>query len=196
MVGRTQCCYDAAMARFALVAVGWWLLASQANAKLDSVPILTVCEALDKAAEYDGKVVIVVGTATGTSEGSWIGEDCPGELVIDGRKWGYAISTAYLDDGDDPPPPLPKGFRWDKKALREKLRAVKETTHRWAVYGRLEAKTTRVEVRGNLRVTFTGFGHQVVRPHNSRGPRAVGGAFGRSRKFDLHLAKKDTDDEC
>jgi hypothetical protein len=164
VVGRTQCCYDAAMARFAFVAVGWWLLASQANPELDSFPILTVCEALDKAAEYDGKVVIVVGTATGTSEGSWIGEDCPGELVIDGRKWGYAISTGYLDDGEDPPPPLPKGFRWDKQALREKLRGVKKTRHRWAVYGRLEAKTTRVEVREALRITSTGYGHQGSAP--------------------------------
>jgi hypothetical protein len=148
------------MAKVALVMIGGWLLAAQTNAQLVNLPILTVCEALDKAAEFDGKVVIVVGTVAGTSEGSWIGEDCLGELVIDGRKRGYAISTAYLRDGDDPPPPLPKGFRWDKKALREKLTEVKKTTHRWAVYGRLEVKTTRVEVRGDLRITFTGYGHQ------------------------------------
>lgn len=74
------------MVKAALIMFGLWLLAAQANSQPANLPILTVCEALDKAAEFDGKVVIVVGTATGTSEGSWIVEDCPGELVIDGRK--------------------------------------------------------------------------------------------------------------
>jgi hypothetical protein len=114
--------------------------------------------------------------------------------VIDGRKFGHAISTTYLGDsttlsgelvkGDDPPPPFPKGFRWDKKALREKLAEVKKTTtlqvlpqyhysDRWAaVYGRLEAKTTRVEIRGGLPTTYIGYGHlngaaaQLVWPKN------------------------------
>ncbi len=152
--------------------IGWWqLLAGQASVQPANPPILTVCEALDKAAEYDGKVVIVVGASSGTSEGSWIGEDCPGELVIDGRKWSYGISTAYSLGEVDPPPRLPNGFRWDKKALGEKLTQVKEATKlevlpqyhysdRWmAIYGRLEAKITRVEIRGDTRITYTGYGH-------------------------------------
>lgn len=182
------------MAKVELVMIAGWLFAAQMNAQSASFPILTVCEALDKAAEYDKKVVIVVGASRGTSEGSWIVEDCPGELVIDGRKWSHAISTTYYGDsttlsgelvkGDDPPPPVPKGFRWNKKTLREKLTDVKKTTtlqvlpqyhysDRWAaVYGRLEAKTTRVEIRGGLPMTYIGYGHlngaaaQLVWPKN------------------------------
>ena len=162
----------AVMAQVAFVIVGWWLLVAQANSQTANPPILTVCEALDKATEFDGKVVIVVGASKGTSEGSWIVEHCPGELVIDGRKWRYAISTTYPRSEVDPPPPLPRGFRWDKKALGEKLTVVKKTTtlqvlpqyhyysDRWiAVYGRLEAKTTRVEIRGDSRITHIGYGH-------------------------------------
>jgi hypothetical protein len=43
---------------------GLWPFAAQANAQPANIPILTVCEALDKAAEYDERVVIVIGASS------------------------------------------------------------------------------------------------------------------------------------
>ena len=83
-------------------------------------------------------------------------------------EWPHAISTTYPLGEVDSPPPLPRGFRWDKKALQETLAEVKKKTRlevlpqyhysdRWmAIYGHLEAKTTRVDIRGYLHV---GYGH-------------------------------------
>ena len=54
----------------------------------NSIPILTVCDALRDPVRYGGKVVIIVGRSVGTDEGSWLSEDCGFKLEIEGRAYG------------------------------------------------------------------------------------------------------------
>jgi hypothetical protein len=51
------------MVKAALLMFGLWPFAAQANAQPANIPILTVCEALDKAGEYHERVVIVIGAS-------------------------------------------------------------------------------------------------------------------------------------
>src|SRR5580658_11350201 len=84
----------------------------------NSVPILTVCDALRDRVRYGGQVVIIVGRSIGTSEGSWLDEDCGLKLNIEGRAYSATVSTAYVASWFAPPPQKPKAFRWDRSALR------------------------------------------------------------------------------
>lgn len=141
--------------------------ASAANA----IPILTVCEALRDPVRYGGKVVIVVGRSVGTSEGSWLDENCGLKPVAEGRTYSATISTAYAVSDFLPPPQKPKEFKWDKSALQRALERVKSTTrlehgeHWSAVYGRLETAPTHEIKLGNGRVgTVIGYGHLNAAP--------------------------------
>jgi len=59
----------------------------------ESIPTLTVCEALSHAARYDGKIVRIRDRVVGTSEStSFLGEACPGIFVTDGKVWPSAIA--------------------------------------------------------------------------------------------------------
>jgi hypothetical protein len=59
----------------------------------DAVPTLTVCEALTHPLEYDGKMVRIRGHVVSTSESAgFLGEDCPGIYVTDGKVWPSAIA--------------------------------------------------------------------------------------------------------
>jgi hypothetical protein len=58
----------------------------------DTVPRLTVCEALSHPEEYDGKIVQISDRVTGTSEWTaFTSSDCPQILVTDGKIWQSAI---------------------------------------------------------------------------------------------------------
>lgn len=130
------------------------------------IPAVTVCQALRDPKRYAGQTVIVVGRAVEAAEGNWIDEGCGLMLTLGERTFPAAISTTYDPAEFAPPPPLPKGFKWDKRALQRVLDEVQTTTHLqakayWcAVYGRLEANPIRQIDLGNGRVAKTvGYGH-------------------------------------
>jgi hypothetical protein len=130
------------------------------------IPVLTVCQALRDSTRYRGQIVIVVGRSVGTSEGSWVDENCGLDLVIEGRKYPTAISTSYVVSQFAAPPSKPHGFKWDKRLLQRTLADVKRTTrleygaHWVAVYGRLETAATRTIALGAGQIaTTSGHGH-------------------------------------
>ena len=116
-----------------LLAIRVWLcvfaLLTIGRAQTSSaVPVLTVCEVLNDLSKFDGRTIVVVGRFSHTDEGSWVDEDCPGGVTIDGRSWPTGISTSYTASQTVPAPTLPKGFHWNRTLIREKLGAVKKTT--------------------------------------------------------------------
>jgi hypothetical protein len=142
-----------------------------ADRNTTEIPALTVCQVLRDSARYGGQALIVVGRSVGTSEGSWIDEDCGMNLVIEGRKYPTAISTSYSVSEFAPPPSKPDGFRWDKRVLQRALAEVKRTTrlgyraHWFAVYGRLETASTRSVTLGiGQLATTSGYGHLNAAP--------------------------------
>jgi len=131
-----------------------------------AVPVLTVCQALRGASQYSGRTVIVVGRAVDAAEGGWLDEGCGLVLAFGDRKFPAAISTSYDADETAAPPALPKGFKWDKRAIERALAEVQTTSHlqaktSWcAVYGRLEVNPLRQIDLGNGRSVQTiGYGH-------------------------------------
>ena len=102
--------------------------------------------------------MIVVGRAVEAAEGNWIDEGCGLVLVFGDRKFPAAISTSYDADETPAPPVLPKGFKWDKRAIERALAEVQTTSHLqaktyWcAAYGRLEVNPVRQIDLGNGRV--------------------------------------------
>jgi hypothetical protein len=131
-----------------------------------TIPVLTVCQALRAASQYTGQTVIVVGRAVDAAEGGWIDEGCGLVLAFGDRKFPAAISTSYDADETAAPPALPKGFKWDKRAIERALAEVQTTSHlqaktSWcAVYGRLEVNPVRQIDLGNGRsVQTVGYGH-------------------------------------
>src|SRR5690349_121436 len=66
-----------------------------------ALPILTVCEALSHASEYDGKIVRIRDTTFGTDEFSAFRSDlCPGVLVTDGKVWPSSIVWTMPSDSE------------------------------------------------------------------------------------------------
>ena len=127
------------------------------------IPVVTVCEVMKELPAYNGKTIVVVGRFGSTDEGAWLSEDCTQQLVIKGHEWSNSISLSDTVGSTQPPPSLPKAFRWNKNMLFKKLTQVKSTTvlrvypefhysDKWlALYGRLE---THVPLE-----TLDGFGH-------------------------------------
>ncbi len=141
-------------------------------ATIAKVPVVTVCEALSDLSGYNGKTIIVVGRFGHTSEGSWLSEDCESKLVVGGKTWDDSISTSYMRHRVEPPPHLPKGFKWDRELLKNKLKEVQKTTKlvvlkkynykdKWlAMFGRFEnGVPIRVMKIGDREFTTYGFGH-------------------------------------
>ena len=132
-------------------------------------PVLTVCEALRNADTYNTKKIIVVGRFSSTDEGAWLSEDCGHKIerkhgpTWSGGLWRPTISLTYVLNRVAPPPMLPRGFKWDLKALLTKLSEVQRSTKlevlpqyhysdKWfAVFGRFEASIPLEE--------SDGFGH-------------------------------------
>lgn len=144
---------------------------SRADTADQTIPVLTVCQVLRNPGQYSGQTVIVVGRSVGTDEGSWLDEECGSKIVIQGRSYEAAISTAYSANDFAPPPRKPKGFKWNKRLLRQALKEVKETTHlergaRWyGVYGRLEAEPTRtINLNNGRTATTAGYTHLSAAP--------------------------------
>jgi len=140
------------------------LAAGISNAQ--TVPILTVCQALRGAAQYSGKTVIIVGRAFGNGEDTWLDESCGLALSFADRTFPPAISTSYDASETAPPPALPKGFKWDKRAIEKAQAEVETTTHLaskayWAaVYGRLEVNPVRqIDLGNGHTAQAIGYGH-------------------------------------
>ncbi|HEY4364856.1 MAG TPA: hypothetical protein VGN17_28085 [Bryobacteraceae bacterium] len=151
-----------------LVGLGVLFLGTGVLAAADTLPVLTLCEALSNLSKFDGKQVIVVGRLSSTFEGAWLAEDCGLKIVNADREFPPVISLAYAVGEVAPPPSLPDGFKWDKALLRQKLDLVRRTTrlrrrdhdHWYAVAGRLETHLPQDIKLGNGRIAqFTGFGH-------------------------------------
>ena len=144
---------------------------------------LTVCEVLHDVGRYDGKSVVIVGRSVGTMEGSWLDEECAPQMFVNGRFWKPNISTAYAVSWFAPPPPKPRGFKWDRRAIQAKLEAVQRTTglrvyedkssdHWLAVFGRLEARLPHQFPLGDGRTGLAdGFGHLNGSPAQLISPR-------------------------
>ena len=136
------------------------------SASQDSIPLVTVCEALHNRISYNGKVIIVIGKIESTFEGTWLAEECKEEISTDGVLWGGNISLAVLSGNADPPPKLPNDFSWDDTLLLKKLKSLKDYSpfHRFstwaAVFGRFETRISLQYFPGaNGRLRGMGFGH-------------------------------------
>jgi hypothetical protein len=142
-------------------------------------PVVTVCEVLHGLPFYNGKTLIVVGKKSAGTEGSWLSQDCPTNLVSDGVEWGSAISLTYVADTNKTAPTLPKDFKWDKEGVMSKLNKVKATTKltaldqgeyiyedQWvAVFGRLETKVSLETYVNRVGQRMRqGFGHEGDSP--------------------------------
>jgi len=165
------------IATLLLSAVALMPALAQDNRAVSSVPTLTVCQALRDHPKYAGQTIIVVGRAVETADGSWIDEGCGLMLTFGERVFPAAIATTYDPSEFSPSPTLPKGFKWDKRALQRALDEVEATTHLqakayWcAVYGRLEVNPVRQIDLGNGRVAKTlGYGHMGGAPAQLVGP--------------------------
>jgi hypothetical protein len=142
-----------------------------------TIPVLTVCEALNNLSQHNGKVVVVVGKLVGTEEGSWLSEDCNEKIVTDGFTWQNIISLSYSRSEVEPPPRVPKEFNWDLTLLLKKLKQVQRTTRlevlkqynytdKWfAVFGRFETRLPlQVALGGGGKLFGYGFGHLNAAP--------------------------------
>ena len=142
------------------------VLGQTESASPDSIPVVTVCEALHNRVSYNDKSVIVIGKIESTVEGVWLKEDCSEKITTDGVLWGGNISlTVFLGEAD-PPPKLPKDFSWDDKLLLKKLKSLKDYSqfHRFstwaAVFGRFETRISPEYFQSaNGRLRGLGFGH-------------------------------------
>jgi hypothetical protein len=156
---------------FSICAVLAGCVFGQNSDKGSSLPVLTVCEALQHRGELNGKSVIVIGRLASTEEGSWLGEDGDAKIVTDGYTWQNLISLSYRRTIDIGPPQLPTDFDWNQHPLLAKLEQVRRTTKlyvdqdghytsKWfAVFGRFEtAFPLRVGWNGK-ELMGAGFGH-------------------------------------
>jgi len=130
------------------------------------VPILTVCDILQDLRAYNGRIVIVVGKASFTGEGTWLTASCSHTLKTAGHTWPNVIATSRATSLDDEPAPtIPPAFRWDDEMLRQKLATIVPATRLggreyWmAVYGRLETRDPLPSVVAPDGSLAGGFGH-------------------------------------
>src|SRR5579864_3602792 len=95
--------------------------------KKDKVPTLTVCEALAKPLEYDGKIVQIRDRVVGTDEATtFISDSCPGVLVTDGKVWPSSIVWTMPEKLDFIIHPVNFTFDWSsQKRLKEKWERVR-----------------------------------------------------------------------
>jgi hypothetical protein len=96
----------------------------------DAVPTLTVCEALSHGLEYDGKMVRIRGKVGSTSEGAaFLGEDCPGIYVTDGKVWPSGIAwTMPSAHSEFILHPVDFSYDWaSSKRLRKKYKQLRKS---------------------------------------------------------------------
>ena len=92
--------------------------------RTDPPIVLTVCEALCRALEYEGRYVYIVGRVRFTDEGIWLSQDqCPCTLMWSREVLGSSISLEYH------PELGPKGdYDLIRTRAIQKLKEVEKTT--------------------------------------------------------------------
>jgi hypothetical protein len=140
--------------------------AAQTPSIANSIPIVSVCEALQNLGLYNNKSIILVGKIANSFEGAWLTDSCEQKIVTDGYVWGNGISTTVWFGRADPAPSLPNKFIWDDRALMKKIKALKgykdfHNINMWAaIYGRLETRIPPQVFRdSDGRVRGLGYGH-------------------------------------
>jgi hypothetical protein len=112
---------------------------------------LTVCEVLKDLAQYNGKLVAVIGRFSFRQTGRWLGEQrCAQKFVTGDQEWPNSFWVSY--DAQTAPKP-PAVLQVDARILAQKLSAVRQRSSlgnfhfgspdydNWAlVYGRLETR--------------------------------------------------------
>ena len=96
-----------------------WVALFASTAGAQSIPLLTVCEALHDLPKYNGRFVIVVGRAFTTFDGSFMNEECEpgGTITIEGKKWQSMIAFDFRKTTD-----RPVTVQWELDRLKEKLK--------------------------------------------------------------------------
>lgn len=132
------------------------VLVGQAAAQ--SVPVLTVCEALQNLKLYNGKSVVIVGRSGYTLEGTFMGEDCgpDGRVMIQGNRW---LSLIYVSAED---PKKTMDFHFDQALVRMKLAELKRT-----MPPRSESKSSNNPFAAHWTAMFG----RLVSPKTLRSPR-------------------------
>ncbi len=111
--------------RWLVYLVGWlWSAAAAQGPEASSIPILSVCELLEKVETYRAKPVVVVGEEGWTFEGTFLAGRCApdGYLRIQGHRWLSLLavwSTQSFWNGV-------AQFPVDKQTLRHKLRQIRD----------------------------------------------------------------------
>ena len=131
---------------------------------------VTVCEVLQDLAEYDGKVVAVVGRFSYRQAGRWLGEQkCEHKFTAGDQEWPNSFWVVFDPAAAAAPPAV---LAVDAALLAQKLRAIKlgtsltklpfgsEDYDNWAlVYGRVETRKDLVTVTpGGTRKNGFGYG--------------------------------------
>ena len=86
------------------------------------MPVLTVCEALGHASEYNGKIVQIRDRVYGSMEtAGFSGTDCPGIFVTEHKKWPSEIVWTMPTERDFILHPVDFSFDWpSRKSLDKK----------------------------------------------------------------------------
>jgi hypothetical protein len=133
-----------------------------------AIPTLTVCGALSKAARYDGEIVQIRGRVYGTDEGTWfLGEECPGIYVTEGKVWPstiawtmpsdltFIIHPVHISFDRTSGPRIQKKWEQLRKHLPDRCIAVTYTGmfESWS-----KEKAIKTDPKGHV-YEFAGFGH-------------------------------------
>ena len=107
------------------------LVGAQINASADSIPQVTVCDAIAKRSAYDGKVVAVRGRVAGGGHGISLVADgtCPYRLITRGVAWPTEIDLTIADKrfplGEDSP------VERDMKAIRRRVEDLRKADYHY-----------------------------------------------------------------
>lgn len=154
-----------------------------------SIPTLSVCEALSHASEYDGKMVRIRDRVVGTDEGTWfVGEECPGVFVTQGKVWPSTIAWTMPDSN------------CAKHSCAPFIRSAVDFKFDWESRKRLEKKWLEIRKRlpdRCIAVTYTGI-FEAWSKANSRIPHRDGwieiSGYGHLNGAPAQLVLKSADD--
>lgn len=143
------------------------LLLVATSAHPNDIPVLTVCEVLQKRESHDGRPVVVVGEFRRSPEGTWIAGKCDPPVVSAGYTWASLVWIAH-QNGDARLP----AFAWDKTAILRAIQADNSkddlvtisachaTAAKVAAYGIFESKARLpVRIYGTGEMLGVGYGH-------------------------------------
>jgi hypothetical protein len=168
----------------ALVSFGAGATRSHArSAGKDPIPTITVCEALEHPAEYDGKMVHIRDDTYSNGEGAWfVGKSCPGVFVTEGKVWPSTI--AWTMPANSMTVLHPVEFRYDSDSSKRTEKKYQELRKRFPARC--------------LRVTYTGmfeiWSKEKARKTDSKGHKYEFAGFGHLNGAPAQLVMKSHDD--